>query len=138
MYRSPSSEPLQNEIEKTEQVFSALVEWFKSNKFDCRGYTNIILFQVAAALEAYELEDFKKIYILLRQTKVAQAIPVLPYGSIDSHNKGYDALYFQVEACLLAALEIVKKNRNNLTVSSPAVLPLQEEVGDAIDFTLDE
>lgn len=102
-----STKGLSNDVERTQQNFDTLKKWLhlKNQGF---GTTGIAMMQVSAAVETSELNDLKAAFDLLIGTKAAQDLRSLGKNQDQSSDQYY---YAFVSGCLLAALEIIKKNR---------------------------
>ncbi|MFA4852103.1 MAG: hypothetical protein WC924_02245 [Candidatus Gracilibacteria bacterium] len=134
MAKIEAAEGLQSEVQRTQQNFDSIKQWTDRQG---RSYgTDVIILQVAAALETNELAVFKATYDLLKESKAASGLlqgtkgGTVP-GWTRSEHSFEERRYPSIDGCLLAALEIVKKNRANSpreTEQVAAIADLQAEV----------
>ncbi|MFA4852111.1 MAG: hypothetical protein WC599_06290 [Bacteroidales bacterium] len=134
MAKIEAAEGLRNEVERTQQNFDAIKQW--TDRQGSSYGTDVIVLQVAAALETNELADFKAAYDLLKESKASSGLLQGTKGGgvpgwTRSENSFSERRYPSIDGCLLAALEIVKKNRANspeTTKQAPAISGVQAEV----------
>lgn len=111
------AEGLEGEVQRTQQNFDTLQRWL--DRQGSNYQESVIIFQVAAALESNELEDFTRAYGLLEDTEAVKNLGMGDQSVGEPQDKRTLDRRYSVQACLLAALEIVKKNRGKASTSAP-------------------